>query len=165
MQIKKAQPPLSLHGQVLWREFFYCAATNNLNFDRMVGNPICVQIPWDKNNEALAKWANVRSVSSSRTVYFYRPTLELLIQFIDTWTCTDCMQILSELCVALHFFNVESFSTGPNWFSLDRRDHDAATRGRVDSPLGASCRRVFPHQRRLVDILGRRNEGHFHLNN
>lgn len=25
----------------------------------MVGNPICVQIPWDKNAEALAKWANV----------------------------------------------------------------------------------------------------------
>lgn len=25
----------------------------------MQGNPICVQIPWDKNVEALAKWANV----------------------------------------------------------------------------------------------------------
>jgi hypothetical protein len=25
----------------------------------MNGNPICVQIPWDKNAEALAKWANV----------------------------------------------------------------------------------------------------------
>lgn len=25
----------------------------------MVGNPICVQIPWDTNPEALAKWANV----------------------------------------------------------------------------------------------------------
>lgn len=24
----------------------------------MSGNPICVQIPWDKNPEALAKWAN-----------------------------------------------------------------------------------------------------------
>ena len=24
----------------------------------MYGNPICVQIPWDKNAEALAKWAN-----------------------------------------------------------------------------------------------------------
>jgi cryptochrome len=58
-QIKKAQPPLSLHGQVLWREFFYCAATNNPNFDKMIGNPICVQIPWDSNAEALAKWANV----------------------------------------------------------------------------------------------------------
>lgn len=59
MQIKKAVPPLSLHGQLLWREFFYCAATKNPNFDRMQGNPICVQIPWDKNVEALAKWANV----------------------------------------------------------------------------------------------------------
>ncbi|XP_066156680.1 cryptochrome-1 isoform X1 [Euwallacea fornicatus] len=57
-KIKKAFPPLSLHGQLLWREFFYCAATKNPNFDRMLGNPICVQIPWDKNAEALAKWAN-----------------------------------------------------------------------------------------------------------
>lgn len=58
MKIKKACPPLSLHGQLLWREFFYCAATKNPNFDKMAGNPICVQIPWDKNSEALAKWAN-----------------------------------------------------------------------------------------------------------
>ncbi|XP_044730764.1 cryptochrome-1-like isoform X2 [Chrysoperla carnea] len=57
-KIKKACPPLSLHGQLLWREFFYCAATKNANFDKMIGNPICVQIPWDKNAEALAKWAN-----------------------------------------------------------------------------------------------------------
>ncbi|RZF33049.1 hypothetical protein LSTR_LSTR007965 [Laodelphax striatellus] len=57
-KIKKAAPPPSLHGQLLWREFFYCAATNNSNFDRMVGNPICVQIPWTNNPEALAKWAN-----------------------------------------------------------------------------------------------------------
>ncbi|KAF4523712.1 Cryptochrome 2 [Ephemera danica] len=57
-KIKKTVPPLSLHGQLLWREFFYCAATKNPNFDKMVGNPICVQIPWDKNPEALAKWAN-----------------------------------------------------------------------------------------------------------
>lgn len=58
-KIKKAHPPLSLHGQLLWREFFYCAATKNGKFDQMEGNPICVQIPWDKNPEALAKWANV----------------------------------------------------------------------------------------------------------
>ncbi|XP_055377528.1 cryptochrome-1-like isoform X2 [Condylostylus longicornis] len=57
-KIKKAMPPLSLHGQLLWREFFYCAATRNANFDKMEGNQICVQIPWDKNAEALAKWAN-----------------------------------------------------------------------------------------------------------
>ncbi|XP_052866776.1 cryptochrome-1-like [Anopheles cruzii] len=57
-KIKKACPPLSLHGQLLWREFFYCAATKNPTFDKMAGNPICVQIPWDRNSEALAKWAS-----------------------------------------------------------------------------------------------------------
>jgi len=59
-KIKNAYPPLSLHGQLLWREFFYCAATKNPNFDKMASNPICVQIPWDTNSDALAKWANVR---------------------------------------------------------------------------------------------------------
>jgi len=43
-QIKQTIPPLSLYGQILWREFFYCAATRNPNFDKMVGNPICVQV-------------------------------------------------------------------------------------------------------------------------
>ncbi|XP_076467399.1 cryptochrome-1-like [Babylonia areolata] len=57
-KVKKGQePPLALHGQLLWREFFYCAATNNPHFDRMLGNSMCVQIPWDHNPEALAKWA------------------------------------------------------------------------------------------------------------
>lgn len=57
-QVKRnSTPPLSLFGQLLWREFFYTAATNNPRFDRMEGNPICIQIPWDRNPEALAKWA------------------------------------------------------------------------------------------------------------
>eukprot|EP00088_Acartia_fossae_P027445 TRINITY_DN2820_c0_g1_i12.p1 TRINITY_DN2820_c0_g1~~TRINITY_DN2820_c0_g1_i12.p1 ORF type:complete len:1093 (-),score=297.82 TRINITY_DN2820_c0_g1_i12:127-3405(-) len=60
-RIKKCEPPLSLHGQLLWREFFYTASTKNPNFDKMIGNPICVQIPWDKNDEALAKWANAHT--------------------------------------------------------------------------------------------------------
>ena len=49
---------MSTFGQLLWREFFYTAATKNPNFDRMLGNPICVQIPWDDNADALAKWAS-----------------------------------------------------------------------------------------------------------
>ncbi|MEE6478183.1 hypothetical protein FKM82_011766 [Ascaphus truei] len=58
---KNSSPPLSLYGQLLWREFFYTAATNNPRFDKMDGNPICVQIPWDRNPEALAKWAEGRT--------------------------------------------------------------------------------------------------------
>jgi len=60
-KIKKSPAPLSLHGQLLWREFYYTAATNNPKFDHMEGNPICVQIPWDRNPEALAKWAHGRT--------------------------------------------------------------------------------------------------------
>ena len=63
LQVKKgATPPLALHGQLLWRDFFYTVATNNSNFDRMVGNSMCVQIPWTHNPEALAKWAEVGSI-------------------------------------------------------------------------------------------------------
>lgn len=54
---KNSTPPLSLYGQLLWREFFYTTATNNPCFDKMEGNPVCLQIPWDRNPEALAKWA------------------------------------------------------------------------------------------------------------
>ncbi|XP_029576452.1 cryptochrome-2 isoform X1 [Salmo trutta] len=57
MARKHCTPPLSLFAQLLWREFFYTAATNNPKFDRMEGNPVCLQIPWDNNPEALAKWA------------------------------------------------------------------------------------------------------------
>ncbi|CAH0722552.1 unnamed protein product, partial [Brenthis ino] len=60
-RVKRVRPPLSLHGQILWREFFYCAATRNPNFDKMEGNPICVQIPWEKNQDALSKWANAQT--------------------------------------------------------------------------------------------------------
>uniref|UniRef100_A0A673BHY2 Cryptochrome-1 n=1 Tax=Sphaeramia orbicularis TaxID=375764 RepID=A0A673BHY2_9TELE len=58
---KNRTPPLSLYGQLLWREFFYTTATNNPCFDKMDGNPVCVQIPWDRNPEALAKWAEGRT--------------------------------------------------------------------------------------------------------
>nr|BAQ55221.1 cryptochrome1 [Chrysiptera cyanea] len=50
-------PPLFLYRELLWREFFYTTATNN----QMEGNPMCVQIPWDRNPEALAKWAEGRT--------------------------------------------------------------------------------------------------------
>ncbi|XP_062402129.1 cryptochrome circadian regulator 4 [Sardina pilchardus] len=49
-------PPVSLQGQVLWREFFYTVALATPNFTRMVGNPICLQIGWYEDPEALEKW-------------------------------------------------------------------------------------------------------------
>ena len=58
LKIHDEHPPMSTFGQLLWREFFYTSSTNNCNFDQMLGNPICVQIPWEKNPKALALWAS-----------------------------------------------------------------------------------------------------------
>ncbi|KTG01551.1 hypothetical protein cypCar_00030072 [Cyprinus carpio] len=54
-----SEPPVSLHGQLLWREFFYTTAVGIPNFNRMEGNPHCVQVDWDKNPEHLAAWREV----------------------------------------------------------------------------------------------------------
>jgi len=58
---KHSQPPVSLHGQLLWREFYYCAAASTPNFSRMEDNPVCRQIPWDKDEDKLAAWTEART--------------------------------------------------------------------------------------------------------
>lgn len=56
---KHSIPPVSLMGQMYWREFYFTAAAGTPNFDKMVGNPVCVQVPWDKNEKYLEAWTNV----------------------------------------------------------------------------------------------------------
>ncbi|KXJ68201.1 hypothetical protein RP20_CCG005110 [Aedes albopictus] len=58
---KHSQPPVSLVGQLMWREFYYCAAAAEPNFDKMVGNSICLQVPWDTNKEFLEAWTYGRT--------------------------------------------------------------------------------------------------------
>lgn len=43
LKIKKAhtKPPVSLVGQLHWREFFYVVGSGTPNFDKMEGNPLC----------------------------------------------------------------------------------------------------------------------------
>lgn len=55
---KCTQPPTSLIGQLVWREFYYCCASVTSNFDKMAGNPICIQIPWKHNEDQLQAWAH-----------------------------------------------------------------------------------------------------------
>lgn len=58
---KHTKPPVSLVGQLLWREFYYTAAASEPKFDRMVGNSICRQIPWQKNERHLEAWSYGRT--------------------------------------------------------------------------------------------------------
>lgn len=55
------KPPVSLHGQLLWREFFYTVGSSVPNFDQMIGNSICRQIPWNENENYLVAWANAKT--------------------------------------------------------------------------------------------------------
>lgn len=58
---KHTRPPVSLQGQLLWREFFYCVSYGTPNFDKMKGNQICRQIDWDENSEFLKAWEESRT--------------------------------------------------------------------------------------------------------
>jgi cryptochrome len=51
------QPPVSLVGQLLWREYNYLFGhVVGMNFNKMSGNPYCRQIPWVSDPDALALW-------------------------------------------------------------------------------------------------------------
>ncbi|CEM04076.1 unnamed protein product [Vitrella brassicaformis CCMP3155] len=51
-----SQPPVSLLGQLYWREFFYTVGYATNNYDRMAGNKICRQIAWVNNEEWIEAW-------------------------------------------------------------------------------------------------------------
>lgn len=55
------KPPVSLEGQLFWREFYYYNSVATPNYDKMVGNPICRQIPWRSDPEHLAAWTEGRT--------------------------------------------------------------------------------------------------------
>ncbi|XP_067002290.2 cryptochrome-1 [Anabrus simplex] len=55
------KPPVSLEGQLMWREFYYVVASATPNFDRMKGNPICCQVPWEANDTHLTAWAQAKT--------------------------------------------------------------------------------------------------------
>ncbi|KAF5739117.1 putative DNA photolyase [Tripterygium wilfordii] len=58
---KHTHPPVSLVGQLLWRDFFYTVASGTPNFDHMKGNRIAKQIPWNDDDQLLAAWREART--------------------------------------------------------------------------------------------------------
>ena len=56
-----SKPPVSIAGQLLWREFFYTCGATIPNFNQVKGNSICKKIPWredDKKDKYLQAWKN-----------------------------------------------------------------------------------------------------------
>nr|AQX17843.1 putative photolyase-cryptochrome [Lampea lactea] len=56
---RHSKPPVSLEGQLYWRELTYLIGYSTPNFHQMRENPLCYQIPWTEGEaaqEALKKW-------------------------------------------------------------------------------------------------------------
>ena len=51
-----SKPPVSLEGQLLWREFFYLNGHGTPNYDKAAHNPRCRKIPWDNDEALLRAW-------------------------------------------------------------------------------------------------------------
>ncbi|KAF3791892.1 6-4-DNA photolyase [Nymphaea thermarum] len=54
-------PPVSLVGQLLWRDFFYTVGFGTPNFDQMKGNRICKQIPWNEDDALFVAWREAKT--------------------------------------------------------------------------------------------------------
>lgn len=49
-------------AQLFWRDYFYTMSVDNRFYDRMVGNPICLNIPWTElNSQQFEQWKNGRT--------------------------------------------------------------------------------------------------------
>ena len=51
-------PPIGIEitGQLKWREYFYSLVRHNPFFNQIQNNPICLDIPWRKDDAALYLW-------------------------------------------------------------------------------------------------------------
>ncbi|CAN6456193.1 unnamed protein product [Victoria cruziana] len=58
---RHTSPPVSLVGQLLWRDFFYTVGFGTPNFDRMKGNRICKQIPWNEDHTLFVAWREAKT--------------------------------------------------------------------------------------------------------
>ena len=56
-----SKPPVSLHGQLMWREYNYLMGYSTPNFDKMENNPVARQIPWDDDPKLIEAWKNAQT--------------------------------------------------------------------------------------------------------
>lgn len=86
--VQHTSPPVSLLGQLLWREFYYCVAVDTPNFDKMEGNPVCKQIPWDTNESYLKAWKEVCTNKSKRILIHIDKTQDSVLQ-VTEWSKSE----------------------------------------------------------------------------
>jgi cryptochrome len=51
-----SEPPVSLLGQLMFREMFHSISATTPNYEQMEGNALCRQIDWDTDEDAMERW-------------------------------------------------------------------------------------------------------------
>eukprot|EP00775_Hariotina_reticulata_P005382 gene5382-5617_t len=160
-----SKPPVSLRGQLLWREFFYTVGSTTVNFDRMVGNPLAKQIPWDTNSTYLAAW------KEGRTGY---PWIDAAMRQLAEWgwmhhlarhsvacfltrgdlyiSWEEGKEVFEELLIdADHFLNAANWMwlSATAFFNQYYRVYSPVTFGKKYDPEGRFIRRFVPQLAQL----------------
>ncbi|KAI8905365.1 FAD binding domain of DNA photolyase-domain-containing protein [Powellomyces hirtus] len=81
---RHTHPPVSLLGQLYWREFFYAVAAHTPNFDRMEGNPLCLQVPWRLRDRTDADVDALRDFEAWRTARTGYPWIDAIMTQLRT---------------------------------------------------------------------------------
>ncbi|KAL6972835.1 (6-4)DNA photolyase [Sarracenia purpurea var. burkii] len=135
-------PPVSLLGQLLWRDFFYTVAFGTPYFDQMKGNRICKQIPWNVDDRLLAAWRDARTGF---------PWIDAIMVQLQKW---GWMHHLARHCVAC-------FLTRGDLFVHWERGRDIFERLLIDSDwainngnwLWLSCSSFFYQYNRIYSPI------------
>ncbi|WIA38442.1 hypothetical protein OEZ86_001766 [Tetradesmus obliquus] len=155
-----SKPPVSLRGQLLWREFFYTVGSTTPNFDAMAGNPLAKQIPWDTNPAYLAAW------KAGRTGY---PWIDAAMRQLSEWGwmhhlarhSVACFLTRGDLYISWEagkavfeelLLDADHFLNAANWMWLSAsaffnqyyRVYSPVTFGKKYDPEGKFIRRFVP---------------------
>jgi cryptochrome len=93
------KPPVSLVGQLYWREYFYLAGHTTPNYDKMAGNAICRQIPWGRDAQVIEAW------EQGRTGF---PWIDAIMTQLKQWQAD----------AAITHMTVVTFSAGAGFITL-----------------------------------------------
>lgn len=115
--------PEGATSQLIWREYFYTMSVNNIAYDTMKENPICLNIPWKKDPEMFNKWEKVCGLLVTKASRSFEATVHVnsghLLSFVDHLTESQVCLCCGTLCQSWTFALFTSLKTltlcADNW--------------------------------------------------
>lgn len=111
------QPPVSLEGQLMWRDFYHLSALGTPGYSRMAGNPICKQVDWDADAALVAAW------EQGRTGY---PWIDAIMTQLRTEGWIHHLARHSAACFLTRGDLYQSWEVGAAVFERELLDYDWA---------------------------------------